>query len=225
MQHLLPGLTDPPAFTLDTFATGGNAETVHALARWLRSDLHEHCIFLWGPSGSGKTHLVRALVSAAGASAREVQPDQLSAMAEAVHLPHLLALDDVHRLNDEQQGALFRLFQRAVDADALVLAAAPLAPAALAVREDLRTRLASGLTFQLHLLSDEDKVEALQARAHSRGFMLTPDIAHYLINRTERDLRSLMQFLDALDRHSLRTHRPITLPLVRELLQPEADQL
>src|SRR5690242_15265672 len=217
MQQLLPGLSDPPPPTLDNFAIGANGESVHALLAWLRGELHERCIFLWGPPGSGKTHLLQAL---AGAAAIDLRQDSLEALEQAARLPRLIALDDVHGLDEERQARLFRLFQRIVESDTLVLAAAPLAPAALSLREDLRTRLASGLTFQLHPLSDENKVEALQAHAHSRAFVLAPDIAHYLINRTQRDLRSLMQLLDALDQHSLRTHRPITLPLVRELLQP-----
>jgi DnaA family protein len=37
-------------------------------------------------------------------------------------------------------------------------------------------------------------------------------------------MRSLSTLLDSLDLYSLETQRPITLPLVRELLQAEAKE-
>jgi DnaA family protein len=41
----------------------------------------------------------------------------------------------------------------------------------------------------------------------------------YLLTHFRRDMPSLSAMLDALDRYSLETQRPITLPLLRELLQ------
>ena len=39
----------------------------------------------------------------------------------------------------------------------------------------------------------------------------------------QRDMRSLSTMLDALDQYSLETQRPITLPLLRDLLQLEEE--
>jgi DnaA family protein len=130
-------------------------------------------------------------------------------------------VDDVHRLNPAQQASLFRLFERATEVDTLVLVGAAVGPAGAPLRDDLRTRLASGLTFQLHLLSDEDKSEALCAHAAGLGFTLSPEIVQHLLRHQQRDLPSLVQLLDGLDRYSLQTQRPITLALLREMLQPE----
>ena len=41
----------------------------------------------------------------------------------------------------------------------------------------------------------------------------------YLLTHFRRDMQSLSAMLDALDRYSLETQRPITMPLLRELLQ------
>ena len=41
----------------------------------------------------------------------------------------------------------------------------------------------------------------------------------YLLSRLPRDLASLNAVLEALDRYSLATKRPVTLPLVREALE------
>jgi DnaA family protein len=224
MQQLLLALSSPPAPTLENFAVGGNAQALHALQGWLRRSLPERCIYLWGAPGSGKTHLLRALVQAGherNLASVYLRPDALASLEDSGELPRLIAVDDAERLNPAQQASLFRLFERATEVDTLLLAAAAVAPAGLPVREDLRTRLAFGLTFQLHLLSDEDKREALCAHAAGLGFVLSAEIVQHLLRHRQRDLPSLVQVLDALDRYSLQTQRPITLALLREMLQAE----
>jgi DnaA family protein len=48
---------------------------------------------------------------------------------------------------------------------------------------------------------------------------LSAGVVPYLLTHFRRDMQSLSTMLDALDRYSLETQRPITLPLLRELLQ------
>jgi DnaA family protein len=224
MEQLLLDLSQPPPPTLDNLAIGRNGEALSVLRAWLAGTLDERCIYLWGAPGCGKTHVLRALVAAAQDRAQPsvyVEANAVEPLEAEAMLPRLIAIDDAERLNPAQQAALFRLFQRAGEDGTLLLVSAAAAPAALSLREDLRTRLASGLTFQLHLLSDDDKVEALCSHATGRGFELAPEIAQYLLRRRQRDLPSLMLVLDALDQYSMRTKRPITLALLREMLQLE----
>ena len=96
---------------------------------------------------------------------------------------------------------------------------ASVSPAGLALREDLRTRLAWGLVYQLRPLSDADKAEHLRAAAARRGLRLSDEVVGYLLTRLPRDLPSLNGVLDALDRYSLAAKRPVTVPLVREALE------
>jgi DnaA family protein len=100
-----------------------------------------------------------------------------------------------------------------------VLAAGRRPPAQLVLREDLRTRLAWGLVYQLKPLSDADKALHLRAQAARRGLRLSDEVVGYLLTRLPRDLPSLNSVLDALDRYSLAAKRPVTLPLVREALE------
>ena len=103
-----------------------------------------------------------------------------------------------------------------------MLTSASQPPLHLALREDLRTRLGSGLIYRLHCLTDGDKIAALTALATTRGLRLPPEALDYLLARAPRDMRSLAALLMALDRYSLEHKRPITLPLLREvLLTPE----
>ena len=42
-----------------------------------------------------------------------------------------------------------------------------------------------------------------------------------MVNRFSRDLSSLMQLLDHLDRYALGTQRAITIPLIKSMLENE----
>ena len=135
----------------------------------------------------------------------------------------LYLLDDCDALPADAQIAAFALFNQIREHGALLVSAGPLPPAQLALREDLRTRLGWGLIYQVHGLSDEDKIAALSQAAASRGLTLSAGVLPYLITHFRRDMRSLSAMLDALDLYSLETQRPITLPLLRDLLQQEIE--
>jgi DnaA family protein len=135
-----------------------------------------------------------------------------------------VALDDVERLDDSGQAAAFDLYNALRERGGVLLAAAAVPPAQLPLRADLATRLAWGLTYQVHALSDEAKAQALADRAASRGFRLAPEVSEFLLTRASRDLPALLATLDALDRYSLETRRPVTVPLARELLFAAARQ-
>ena len=59
----------------------------------------------------------------------------------------------------------------------------------------------------------------MQIKAARRGLRLPDEVLVYLLSRMPRDLTSLNAVLEALDRYSLATKRPVTLPLVREALE------
>jgi DnaA family protein len=195
MRQLLLDFTQAPAPTFANFVPGGNAELHHALEAAARGDSPERVIYVWGESGAGKTHLATAFESAArGRTGVRV-------------------IDGVERLTDAEQVALFNDFnERAFD---FLLVTAGTAPREVAIRRELATRLATGLTYRVLPLTDAEKSGALAAHAKSRGFALSEDVSSYLLTHARRDMRSLISALDTLDRYSLETGRPITVPLLK----------
>lgn len=221
MRQLLLDLPASTPQTLDAFVTGRNAELLGQLHRFNRREagMPDRTLYLWGDSGAGKSHLLQAL--ALGGNARYIGGDALPSAFDSSPGVSLYLVDDCDRLLPEAQIAAFALFNRVRDLGGLLVAAGASAPATLAVREDLRTRLGWGLVYQLHELTDDEKIAALQKSASARGMMLSPGVLPYLLTHFHRDMRSLASMLDALDRHSLEMKRPITLALLRDLLQQD----
>jgi DnaA family protein len=205
MQQLLLELAPPPAPTLENFFPGRNVAALKALREALADG--EGFVFLWGPGGSGKTHLLRAFSGAATAASREAA-----------------TADDVGRLGETEQVALFDLCNRLRSSKGALAASGEAPPAQLALRSDLRSRLASGIVLQLHPLSDADKAAALSAHAAERGMALDRDLIAYLLTHFDRDMGTQIALLDALDRHSLERKRAVTLPLLKEALGSLADE-
>jgi len=216
MQQLLLDLLPENPPSLANFVPGTNAEALAALANWLAPGCPEHSLLLWGETGSGKTHLLHASGARYFDAART--PD-LQETATLGTTASRVAVDNVEALSETGQIALFNLFNRLRAAGGHLLTAASQPPQHLLLREDLRTRLGYGLVFRLTTLTDGEKLTALAAQADSRALRLPAGALNYLLARAPRDMRHLMAVLVALDRYSLEHKRPITLPLLREVLQ------
>jgi len=217
MKQLALCLAAPPAPTLDNFVTGRNAELLATLRAWAAGGAGEPVLMLWGAPGSGRSHLLRAVLAALAGRGRDTAGGL--AAAPALADDGVLAADDVDRLGDHDQILLFNTCNRLKAGGGLLIAAAGAPPARLALREDLRTRLGSGLVYEVHALSDEDRRAALAAYTVARGFALPAEVGDYLLARVPRDLATLRALIDTLDRVSLEQKRAVTVPLAREVLQ------
>ncbi len=198
-QLALP-ISPPSEPTLENFVPGANAELLARLRALAAGELAESVLYLWGEAGSGRSHLLAA-------SAR----------------PGLVVADDVERLEATGQIALFNAINAARDAGGTVLAAGNAPPAQLALRDDLKSRLAWGLVYQVKPLTDAEKALTLHGEAARRGLKLSDEVVWYLLTHVRRDLRSLIALLDRVDRASLEQRRAVTLPLVRELIRNLED--
>lgn len=226
MRQLAFSLAPTPAQTLQTFVAGRNRELLSALVAAAAGGPGERFIYLWGERGCGKSHLlagVAAAVSAAGGVSLMAQTDAKLRAADPQARADMVLIDDVQSLGESAQSIAFTLYNAMRERGGGFVAAGDMPPPRLGLREDLVTRLGWGLVYQVHALSDEEKAAALEAHARTRGFLLPREVGDYLLIREARDLSHLLSVLDALDRFSLETKRPVTVPLARELLAAIAD--
>jgi DnaA family protein len=92
------------------------------------------------------------------------------------------------------------------------------APSYMGLREDFSSRLSWGLVYQLKVLTDNEKLLALENHTKEKGMSLNHNVLTYCMKHLRRDLPSLIATLDALDEWSLKTKKPITIPLLKELV-------
>ncbi len=220
MRQLALELASPPAPTLANFVTGNNAEAVATLRALADGGQGERFIYLWGAPGSGRSHLLHAALKSLADAGRRVR------LYAALDMPagdddgaEVVGVDDVERLDDPAQINLFNIFNELKDSSGVMVVTGGAPPARLPLRADLLTRLAWGLVYEVHALSEHDRRAALLEYAQARGFMLPPEVTDYLLARAPRDLGSLRALVDALDRVSLEQKRAMTVPLAREVLQ------
>ena len=220
MKQLLLDWGATPPQTLNNFVVGKNVELLallKSLSTQNNASVKPTMVTIWGHAGSGKSHLLQALHTTTNGlllTPKHTVSEFVYSAGQAIYL-----LDDCDQLSEEHQIGAFALYNQVREAGGSWVARANQAPAQLKLREDLRTRLGWGLIYELHGLSDEEKLDALSKSADSRGLSLSPGVLPYLLTHFRRDMPSLSAMLDALDRYSLETQRPITLPLLRELLQ------
>lgn len=217
MKQLALDLAVTPPSTLENFVPGRNGELLAQLRRFAAGQPGERFFYVWGSRDSGRSHLLKAVsAQLPGAAYVPCRPD--TRFDAALQRASCIALDDVERLDGDGQVAAFDLYNALRERGGALIASGSAPPVQLGLREDLVTRLAWGLVYQVHALSDEEKTRALDDRAASRGYRLPREVTDFLLKRVRRDLPSLIAMLDALDRYSLETKRPVTVPLVRELL-------
>ncbi|HNJ45854.1 MAG TPA: DnaA regulatory inactivator Hda [Ottowia sp.] len=220
------GLAPEP--TLSGFLAGANAAAVQHLRLWTGGATRSPVpTYLWGPPGSGKTHLLRAARQALaeqGARVGWLDPETPPRLPFDEAWDAVL-MDDVQRYGAELQHTAFNWFVNAITPPSgrprAVLAAGGVPPADLPLREDLRTRLGWGHVFELHPLPEPELRAALRQAADARGVFLSDEVMDFVLRRFARDLGSLMQLLDQLDRYALQAQRAITIPLVKAMLENE----
>ena len=211
MRQLLLDIRPPARPDLTRFVVGRNGELMAQLDAMLAGRVAERAVYVWGPPGSGKSYLLEAWAHACEACGLAV------ARGGAAAAPVVVA-DQVETWDAAQQAAGFAVYNQVRDAGGWWLGAGRAAPADMPLIPELRTRLGWGLVFQMAALTDADTQAALARHAESLGFRLEPAVSDYLLTRGARDMQSLLATLEALDRASLEAQRPITLPLVRQVL-------
>ena len=206
----------------DKFLGTENAELVYVLQH-----KHDPFIYVWGEEGAGKSHLLRAWVAQAlDAGKKAVYIDAAATpLTEAAFEAEYLAIDQIEKLGNEEQALLFAVFNRFRNSGkGFLLLSSEHTPQQLVIREDLRTRMAYCLVYEVKPLTDREKIDALVSMAAARQVTIDPEIFEYLLNHWRHDMDSLMQMLDTLDNYAVTMGKRITLPLLRQLLKQQETQ-
>ncbi len=149
-------------------------------------------------------------------------------LLEGLEQVSIICLDNIHAVagDREWEVGLFDLINRVAEGEQTTLVCTSLlGPSHPSFNlPDLRSRLGWGITFQLQSLNDEDRKSVIRLRAKQRGLKFSEAALDYLLNRSERDLPSLLRLLDILDEKSLQEKKRLTLNLVKQVIESEGQQ-
>jgi DnaA family protein len=227
MGQLTLGLSLKDEATFDNFYAANNAELIIALKQVV-SGQGEQTTYLCGMRGQGRSHLLQACCHAA--SYYHLRSAYLPLEALISLTPEVLdgfesldlvCLDDVNVIagRSDWEEAVFNLYNRLFDKGSKVVIVADEIPKSIHLSlPDLVSRLASGVVYQLHPLTDEEKLAALVMRASRRGMSLSEEVGKFILTHCSRHMDALFVALDKLDNASLALQRRLTIPFVKEVL-------
>ncbi|MBX3689976.1 DnaA regulatory inactivator Hda [Dokdonella sp.] len=217
----------PARQRLASFVAGPNAVALDLVTRVAAGD-DRTWLFLAGPSGSGRSHLLVAACAAAQAEGRSAQYLPLARLGddgvEAIRGcggSDLLALDDFDAIagHPAAEHALFDLYNRCRAEQTVLLFAASAPPTQLGIGlPDLESRLSACTQVVLKPLDEVERRSLVRDRARERGIELDEAALDWLFTRRKRDLATLFDLLERIDRAALAAKRRVTVPFLRSLV-------
>jgi chromosomal replication initiation ATPase DnaA len=208
MRQLALPLAPEPDYGAAFIEAPGNADAL----RWLAPGVHWPLgrLAVWGPEGCGKTHLLHLWAARNGA--------QLLRGAGLRFLPRgaPLAIDDADAAPEHD---LLHTLNAAAEAGERVLLAARSPPARWAVAlPDLASRLRATAAVEIRTADDALLRDLLRRLFAERHLAVSEELQDWLRLRLPRTQAAMREAAARIDRASLAARRPVSRPLVQEVL-------
>ena len=239
-----------PKYTFDTFVVGDSNRYLYAAAKAVAENPGSgyNPLFIYGGAGLGKTHIMHAianyvkannpLMTVVYATCEKFTSDLISNIRsgkayekEGILFKNryrnvdVLLIDDIQFLAGKQatQEEFFHTFNELFGQNKQIVLTADCAPKELSLLSDrLTTRFECGLMAQVLPPDVETKIAILQKKAEAKKFILSLDVALYLAELSDNDVRSLEGMLNKVIFASMLHERPITLSLAKDALAESA---
>lgn len=217
MQQLPLPLEHRPALGREDFLVAPhNAEAVAWIDRW--PEWPTVAVILYGPAGCGKSHLAHVFSARADAPVVAGHAGLVLDPPALVGGNRALVIDDADA--DLDQVSFFHLFNSAREAGCSLLLTASAPPSVWGLTlPDLRSRLNTAPTAGITDPDDAVMAAVLIKLFSDRQLRVGTDVLDYLLRHMERSFDAARSLVKAADRASLAEQRPVTVPLVRRLLQ------
>ena len=229
-------------YRFDNFVVGPSNSLAYAAAQAVsvRPGFVYNPLFIYGQSGLGKTHLMHAI----GNEIKEKNPkslvlyqtadrfvnefinairfDKVHKFKQKYQNIDVLLIDDVQFIanKDQTQEAFFHIFNALYELHKQIIFSADLVPQSMhGVAERLRSRMAWGLIVDIHAPKFETKIAILKRKAHANNELLPDDVAEYIANTVEYNIRDLEGALVRVIAFGALTKQPVSLTIAQKVLQ------
>ncbi|MBA4028920.1 MAG: chromosomal replication initiator protein DnaA [Planctomyces sp.] len=240
------GLVINPDYDFENFVVGPNNRLAHAgaLAVAANPGRAYNPYFVHGKVGLGKTHLLQAMclhiratrpnttiyyTSCEGFATQffdAVAAGEMTRFRYKFRHVDVLVVDDIHFLAQREriQEEFFHTFNTLWQSQKQVVLSSDAPPEHIPDLEDrVVSRFKSGLVSEVTPPSFETREEILKKKARLRGFELPPEVASFVAQRFDSNIRELEGAVQRLQAYALSESAPISLELARAALgDPES---
>ncbi|MEO5371310.1 MAG: chromosomal replication initiator protein DnaA [Magnetococcus sp. DMHC-1] len=240
--NVLEGTGLDARFSFESFVVGGCNQFVHAAAERVaeRPAQAYNPLFIHGGVGLGKTHIMQAIGNRVAQTRPDLKVLYISSekfMTEMIHSlrnqgimgfkekfrsVNLLLVDDIQFIAGKKatQEEFFHTFNALYETNSQIVLTSDSFPADIEdLEERLRSRLAMGLVADISPPELETRVAILKQKAAMVGMALMDDVAFFLADAIQTNIRELEGALIRVTAYASLTHKPITLGLVKETLR------
>ncbi|MFN3689564.1 MAG: chromosomal replication initiator protein DnaA, partial [Fimbriimonadales bacterium] len=231
-----------PNFTFETFVVGKSNRLAHAAALAVAQGAGNRYnpLFLYSPPGLGKTHLLHAIGQAylqRVPSARVLyisgeeflrsyvqatRHQKADEFRERYRTVQLWLVDDVQFIagKERTQEEFFHIFNMLYGAGRQLVMTSDKAPRDLiGIEERLRSRFEMGLCADIAPPDLETRIAILMNKAERDGVQLPIEIAEFIADKVQSNIRVLEGVLTRLIAQSSITGEPMTLELAAQAMQ------
>lgn len=243
-----------PRFTFDNYVVGNSNRYALAAAKAVADAAPEKSyspLFIYGASGLGKTHILHAIANAIKeknpklnvlyATCEKFTNDLINTIRQGkaysgdsnekfrrrYRSVDVLLIDDVQFLARKQstQEEFFHTFNEIDSQGKPIILSSDCPPKDIELlTERLQTRFSGGLMAEIIEPDLETKIAILQSKAEAKKFMLPLDVATFLAERGDHDVRSLEGLLNKVLFASKLLETPVTMELALEALNMSKPQ-
>jgi chromosomal replication initiator protein len=236
-----------PTYRFDTFVVGSSNSLAYAAAHSIAENPGQlyNPLFIYGNSGLGKTHLLHAI----GNMVQQKNPQAVILYQTAdrfvnefinairfnkVHLFQqkyrsldVLLIDDIQFISNKEQTqeAFFHIFNTLYDSRKQIVFSSDMFPSHIkGLAERLRSRLESGLVTDIHKPPLETKIAILKRKALLHNEMLTDDVAEYIAQYANSNIRELEGALIRILAFASLTKQSLSLEIAQKVLGKQKRQ-
>ncbi len=235
-----------PRFTFDNFVVCEGNRTAFHFAKMIADGVGgDNLLYVYGPAGSGKTHLLMAAGEALLSRESET-PDgsgeavpylsfknideiygghypaeTVSKLGERFRESPVLLVDDIHLIPDQAsiRVELWQVFNDFYNAGKKIMITGLYPPKQLpGIDGHLVSRLLWGLVAGIDVSDDDSRRMILKKLSEDRQVIIPDDVSEYLLAHVRRDIPSLLEALERINRYAFSCKRKITARLAREAL-------
>lgn len=241
-----------PKYTFDSFVVGPSNRYLYAASKAVADNPGNsyNPLFIYGGAGLGKTHIMHAIanhiklhnptLNVLYATCEKFASDLITNLRQGKAYSQegmefrskyrnvdVLIIDDVQFLAKKQstQEEFFHTFNELYGQNKQIVLSADCHPKEIELLSDrLKTRFEGGLMAQVLPPDIETKIAILQKKAEMRKYLISLDVALYLAEKSDNDVRSLEGMLNKVIFASMLHERPITIELAKDAISESAGE-